>query len=186
MKRIYNLYKKIPVPLKASLWFMICNVLQKCISVLTTPIFTRILNTEEYGVVSLYTSWESVFTIFATLYLTTGGGFFNGMKKYKDDRDGYTSSILSLVSLITFILFIIYTILSFMFGNFLKLSYLIVLMMFIDIFFTSAISLWSIRNRYEFKYKNVIFYTLCATILAPVMGIIFIYVFPITLSNEKS
>lgn len=178
MKKIWNVYKNLSLPLKSSIWFVFCNALQKCVAVITTPIFTRILNTNEYGVVSLYISWESIITLFATLYLTTGGGFYNGMKRYRNDRDGYTSSILCLVSIITFFWFIIYTSVRIAIGDFLGLPFSLMTMMFIDIFFTSAISLWSIRNRYEFKYQEIICYTIITTILMPIISIILIAIMP--------
>ncbi len=42
-------YRSMPVQAKASIWFVICSFLQKGISVITTPIFTRLLNKFEYG-----------------------------------------------------------------------------------------------------------------------------------------
>ena len=44
---------------KAALWFTICGFVQKGISFITVPIFTRLLTTEQYGVVSIFYSWES-------------------------------------------------------------------------------------------------------------------------------
>lgn len=178
MKKLIQLYRNLSLPLKASMWFTICTALQKCVAVITTPIFTRILNTTEYGVVSLYTSWESIVTIFATLYLTTGGGYFNGMKRYKDDRDGYTSSILCLVSLLTIVLYTVYIVVHLFAGDFWGLSLAIVTMMFIDIFFTSAISLWSVRNKYEYKYKEVVVYTFTTSVLIPLLGVVLIVLMP--------
>lgn len=162
------------LPLKASLWFMICNVLQKCIGVITTPIFTRLLTPSEYGMVSIYISWEGIITIFATLYLTIGGGCFTGMKRYKDDKDGYTSAIQTLVSCITVVLYLLYTFLRHFFGDFLGMSFPIMTLMFIDIFFTSAMSLWSIRNRYEYRFKNVILFTVLTCVLMPICSIVFV------------
>ena len=73
---------------KAALWFTICGFVQKGISFITVPIFTRLLTTEQYGVVSIFYSWESIFIIFCTLNLFSGV-FNNGMIKYENDRDGF-------------------------------------------------------------------------------------------------
>ena len=54
MNKIKKIYKNMSLPAKASIWYMLCSVLQKGISVITTPIFTRILSTEQYGLVSIY------------------------------------------------------------------------------------------------------------------------------------
>lgn len=49
MNKLLVKYRSIPVQVKASLWFLICAFLQKGISFITTPIFTRLLSTSEYG-----------------------------------------------------------------------------------------------------------------------------------------
>lgn len=42
-------YCSLPTLTKASLWFLVCSFIQKGISVISTPIFTRLLTPEEYG-----------------------------------------------------------------------------------------------------------------------------------------
>lgn len=42
-------YNKMSVPLKASLWYTISNILVKGISLLSTPIFTRVMSQDQYG-----------------------------------------------------------------------------------------------------------------------------------------
>ena len=81
---------------KATLWITFCSFLQRGLSFITVPIFTRLLSTADYGSVSVYQSWEMVATYLATLGVTYGG-FNNGMIKFKDDREGYTTSVTGLV-----------------------------------------------------------------------------------------
>ena len=69
---ILDKYKKIPLPVKAGIWFTICNLLQRGISILTVPIFTRLLTPDQYGVYSLYLSWLNILTIFTSLNLYYG------------------------------------------------------------------------------------------------------------------
>ena len=57
LKKLINKYKKVPLPAKASLWFVVCSFLQKGISFITTPIFTRIMTSDNYGVVTMYSAW---------------------------------------------------------------------------------------------------------------------------------
>ncbi len=104
MKILYNnildKYKKIPAPVKASLWFTVCNVINKGIALLSTPILTRILSQEEYGNFSVYQSWVSIITIFASLNLYQNA-YTKGLVKYGNNRNSLTSSLLSLSSFIT-------------------------------------------------------------------------------------
>lgn len=53
-EELLRVYKKIPLPAKASMWFVFCSVVQKGIAFITTPIFTRMMSTKEYGLVSVY------------------------------------------------------------------------------------------------------------------------------------
>ena len=60
-------YKSMPIQIKASLWFLICSFLQRGISAITTPIFTRLLNSSEFGNYNVFNSWMSIVTCFVTL-----------------------------------------------------------------------------------------------------------------------
>ena len=92
MKNLLSYYNNLSEPIKATLWFTISSIIQKGIALLSTPIFTRLLTTEEYGVYSVYQSWYSILLIFATLNLYAGV-YNNGMTKWPDKRQEYTSSL---------------------------------------------------------------------------------------------
>lgn len=92
-KEILRVYKKIPLPAKASMWFVLCSVVQKGIAFITTPIFTRMMSTKEYGLVSVYSSWVSILTVVLTLQLATGV-YNKAMIRYEKQRNEYTSSML--------------------------------------------------------------------------------------------
>lgn len=47
----------------------ICNFMQRGITMITTPIFTRVLSEEQYGLVSTFTSWQNVLILITTLSL---------------------------------------------------------------------------------------------------------------------
>ena len=69
IKKLRSRYQEIPLPAKASLWFVVCSLFQKGITFITTPFFTRMLSTSEYGETVLYSSWMEIVTIFATFQL---------------------------------------------------------------------------------------------------------------------
>ena len=62
-------YKNMSLPVKAGFWFTICNFMQRGITMITTPIFTRVLSEEQYGLVSTFTSWQNVLILITTLSL---------------------------------------------------------------------------------------------------------------------
>lgn len=168
-------YNNISKPAKASLWFVFASVVQKGISLVTTPIFTRILSTEEYGTVTVFNSWLSILTIFATFELATGV-FNKAMIKYEDDRDGYTSSTMFLATIISLAFFAVYLIGHNFWNGLLDLNTPLMAMLFLEIIFTIGMSFWSIRNRFDFEYKSVVAITLLANILATLLSVVLVLV----------
>ena len=184
MKKIFEIYRKLSLPAKASLWYVVCSVFQKGISVITTPVFTRLLTTEQYGMVSIYTSWETIITVFATLNFTAGV-YNNAMVKYSEDRDGYTSVMQTWTTVISLLLVCVYFIGRTFWNGIFGLSTWMMVMMFLDIIFTAGMSFWTIRNRYEYRYIPVCIVTLLATILVPVVSVVFVLSTDIHKSEAK-
>lgn len=85
-KKVVERYREMPVQIKASFWFLLCSFLQKGISVITTPIFTRLLSTAEYGQYNVFNSWLSIATIFITLNLSYGV-YTQGLIKFEDEQN---------------------------------------------------------------------------------------------------
>ena len=75
--------KRISPAVKSSVVYTISNVISKGLVIITTPIFTRLMATEQIGVVNLYTSWYSMLCVIASLSLTSGG-YQVAMKDYPD------------------------------------------------------------------------------------------------------
>lgn len=175
MKKLFDkfmtIYGNLSAPVKASLWFTICNILQKGISLLSTPIFTRLLTKEQYGVFSVYNSWYSIISILATLNLYAGV-YNNGMTKYPKDRKRFTSSLQGLSTCVTTILLLIYLLNVNYWNSLLKLSTLFVIAMFLELYFAPAFSFWSVGERYDYKYKKLVIVTLIMSVGTPIIGII--------------
>lgn len=56
---------------KSGLWYSVCNVLTKGISVITAPYFIRILSKDELGQFNTFSSWFSIFVVIFGLELST-------------------------------------------------------------------------------------------------------------------
>lgn len=169
--KLLDKYKKIPGPVKASLWFTLCNVTQKGISLLSTPIFTRLMSTEEYGVYTIYQSWYQIISIFATLNLFYGV-FNNGMTKYPDDRNAFTSAVQGLSTVITILLFGVYQIAPGYWNGLLELDSLYVNAMFAELLFVPAFNYWAAKERYDYKYVKLVIVTIIMAVGSPLLGII--------------
>ncbi len=145
---LLNIYKNMSTPAKASIWFLFCNILQMGLSVLSTPIFTRIMEPDEFGITNTYNSWRSILIIFTSVNLSYGV-FNNAMVRYDDakTRDRYVSSMQCLYTLITCSYFIFYLLARNWCNHVLKMSTELVIMLFLDLLCYPALLFWSGRRR---------------------------------------
>ena len=153
-------YKKMSVVTKAALWFTFATVLQKGISFFTVPIFTRIMSTEQYGIFSVYLSWISVLTILGGLDFHTCI-YINNLSKMEDEKEKneLAVSLLDLSFLITFCWLIVYLIAPSFWNSILGIPESIVVLMFLEVFFIPVVNLWSTKQRYNYRYKTLVVWT---------------------------
>lgn len=177
VKKLLDKYKAIPVTVKASFWFLICGFVQRGISLITTPIFSRLLSTSEYGDFSVYQTWYNIIIIFASLNLASGV-YMRGLVKYEEDQDRFTGSLQCLYMLTTAICFGIYMLFQNRWDKFFGLDSSFIYAMFIDILAATAYQFWSTRQRVDFKYRNLVIMTALNAVLRPAVGVLMIYIFP--------
>lgn len=173
MKKYLKIYKDLPVQMKASIWFLIASFLQKGISTITTPIFTRILTTSEYGQYSVFSSWMAIITPIVSLNLFSGV-YSQGVVKFESDRKRFSSSLQGLTLTMVVMWTVIYMICPDFWNNIFSLSTMEMLAMLILIWLSAVYSFWSMNQRIDFKYKGLVFVTLLASILQPMVSIVFI------------
>ena len=170
MMKFIGKYKSFPVQMKAAFWFLICSFLQKGISVLTTPIFTRLMTTAEYGQYNVFTSWMGILSIFVTLQLC-GGVYAQGIVKFENDRDKFSSSFQGL----TFTLVIIWTVIYVLFHDFWNTLFSLttsqMLAMLIMMWTSSVFGLWSTEQRVRYNYKTLVILTIIVSLIKPLLGI---------------
>lgn len=179
MTKILSRYREMSVVAKATIWFVICSTLQKCISVLTTPIFTRIMSTEQYGQFSVYNSWLQILMIITSLRLSWSV-FNKGMSKFRNDRAGYASTMQTLTLFTTGIIFAVYLAFHNFFNRIIELPTFIMVAIFAELFLTPAIDFWTVKKRYEYEYKAVVARTLFMSVLNAGIGIV-----AVLMSEEK-
>lgn len=172
-------YRTLPVQVKASLWFLICSFFQKGISTISTPIFTRLLSTADYGHYNVFNSWLDIVTIFVTMRLFSGV-YTQGLVKYYEDKSKYSSSIIGLTSTLTVTWTIIYICFHSFWNNLFSLTTVQMLAMLVMIWATAAFNFWSAEQRVDYKYKRLVLITIIVSIAKPVVGIIFV-----VLSDDK-
>ena len=138
---------------KAGSWYTITEFFLKGIIFLTIPIFTRLLSTADYGIVSLYETWVKIFSIILMLGLPSSIGI--AKNDFKEKYNQFTSCVtfLSLLSLVGFgALFIVF---KDFFKKLTGLPEILFYFMIIQAYFMGIIEFLISKLRFEYKYKNV-------------------------------
>lgn len=140
-------------------------------NIITIPVYTRFLTTEQYGTISIYNSWLSLLMIFATLNMYYGT-YNAGMNKYDKNRDEYTSSLQALIIMLLLICFAVYLFFHTIINQVLELPFAFMVSMFIEMFASSILYLWSARERFNFKYKLLTGITFLYAVICPLLTMI--------------
>ena len=159
-------WNRVPLMAKASVAYAVCSILQRCMSFVTVPIFTRLLTTEQYGQYVVYQSWSGILSILLTLNLAYGS-FSTAMIKFEDDRKGYISSVEGISITLSVLFLIIYLPVRSLWNGLFELPTCLILLMIAEILGMTAIQLWSGKNRFEYKYKMVVLLTILMSVLSP-------------------
>lgn len=172
-EKLINKYNLISKQAKASILLTICGFLQKGISLIIVPVYTRIMPTEAYGEYSVFLSWFELVSIFVTLnmwnYFLT-----NGMTKYSDNVDKFISSLQGLSTVLTLVWFLIYLVFNRLWERLTGLAFVVMFVMFVELLTMPSFQYWCQRKRYEYDAKSVLIITLVLYILFPSISIPYI------------
>lgn len=171
MKRIRTKFNSLSAAKKSSVAFMFASFIQHGMGFLITPLFTRLLSTADFGLVTVYNSWVEIIGTVAMLSLSSG--MFNvGMMDYADNRDGFTSALLGISNIATVITVSVFYAASLVFPETVKIPKNLFVLMFLYFIFQPATRFWTARQRFEYKYKALTLVTIGSTVLSPVIGIL--------------
>ncbi len=172
-KKIIEKYKSLPVQVRASFWFLICSFLQKGISMITTPIFTRIMSTSDYGQYGVFNSWMGIIAIIAALSLT-GGVHAQGLVKYDQERNVFSSSLQGLTVTLLVAWFGIYIAFRNFWNTLFSLSTVQMEAMFVIIWTTAVFGFWANEQRVSYSYRALVIVTLISSVLKPAIEIVLV------------
>ena len=170
MGKILEKYRKFPVQIKASFWFLICSVLQRGISVITTPIFTRLLTTSEYGEYNTFNSWWSIINVFVSLHLFSGI-YTQGLVKFDETKHKYSSALQGLTLTLVLAWTAIYFIFQDQVNGLLHLTTLQMVALFVMIWTSAVFNFWASAQRVNYKYQRLVALTLIVSFAKPILGI---------------
>jgi len=155
---------------KAGSFYLFGNLFNKAIAFLTIPIFTRLLTTNEYGIVSTYISFVTIVGTFVTFSL--GSSIRTAFMDFKSDLDSYISSImfLSILNFCTTSMTVI--VIVHFFAS--QVDVILVIFCLLQAFMSCVIESISIKYMMELKYFKRTFLLAAPNVLVVILSIIFI------------
>lgn len=160
---------------KAGLWYTISSITVKTISIVTTPIYTRMMSASDYGIASTFISWYSLLLVFSSLNLTYSA------PRAKQDFPGKFENYLGSIQLMAAVINVLAAILIVVFIKPVSLGLgiepLLVYILLGYLFFSTAVTLAQCRYRYTYKIKENIAITIYITVSTALMSLIFLYFF---------
>ena len=174
LKKIKNTYLKSNVAVRASLWFAVCSVVQKGISIITMPIFTRLMPIDQFGEYSIFQTWYNIFILIITLNIQSE--IFNkGLIEHVDEKNQFTANQGGLLITLSVFFTVVYLVFHKPINSVLGLPPILVFIMIGEILANALISLWQSRKRFDFEYRKIVALTLSTSILNPIVGVISVY-----------
>lgn len=173
LQKLKQKYASLSPQVRATFWFLVCSFLQRGISTITTPIFTRLLSTEEYGQFGVITSWISILQIVVTLDLTAGV-YTMGIVKFREEEAVFTSSLQGLNLVLCAAWTVVYLLFRDFWNSLLSLTTVQVLAILVMVWATAAFRFWMTTQRNRFKYRALVVVTLIVSVLKPLVGILLV------------
>ncbi len=173
LRNMINKYKGLPVQARAAFWFLICAFLQKGISSITTPIFTRLMTTDEYGQFSVFNTWSGLLAVIITLNLDRSS-YTRGLVLYSEDRKEFISSMQGLSFTLTVLSLLIYIPLRNYFNSLLSLTTIQVISMIAIIWLATVFQFWASEQRVVLSYRKLVALTLIVSLVRPSLGILLV------------
>lgn len=171
MNSIYRFWNTKSEAAKSAVVFTVAILLSRGISIISTPIFTRIMPPDQIGIVGLFTSYLSIISSVSSLALNSGG-FMVGLKEFADKRDEYISSLLTLTTITAAILVVSFAIAPSFWSNLLGLPIGLLFLLLFGCLVTPAFEFWLMRQRYEYQYKKAAVITVLTSVLSTTFAVL--------------
>ena len=134
---------------KAGTFYFVGNVFNKGIAFLTVPVFTRILSTSDYGIVTTYNSWIGILSMIMGFALHMSVRM--AAVDYKEKLDDFMSSIILFICLSSFGSIAIVTGIMKVFH--INTSIMLVVICMLQAFATATIEDYSSYLMMQYRYK---------------------------------
>jgi len=160
------------IALKSGSAYMLSNILINATSIITAPIFSRLLTTSDYGIVSNFMAWQSIGLILIGLGLAYTIG--NAKIDFPGELNQFIASIQTLSS-ITGLIFLLFAILFVNpLSTLMELDKNLVIIIFIYLLLLPSVIYTQEKSKFQLNYKKNISISIFNTVGSIIFCLLFI------------
>ncbi|WP_289068329.1 lipopolysaccharide biosynthesis protein [uncultured Bifidobacterium sp.] len=174
--KLRRIYSELSDTKKSVLWYTAAMVIQNGVLFLFTPVYTRILPDEQYGMFSVYQSWQQVVSIVSVVAMDRCVTV--GFMKYEGNRRGFLSSLQALMTLTVLCCAVLVCLFHGPITHLIGLPLPIVLAMLAVSLMNNTLANWTWLQRYEYHYRRLAFVTVGCTAAIQIVSTVAIMLFP--------
>ena len=138
--------------IKAGIGYTIGNYLLKGLSFLTVPLFSRLLDTSDYGIFNTYLAYQGIMFLLVGIALHTS--LKNAKYRYKEEFDRYNSNCI-LVMLVSLAVWLFLANLTYpLYAGLTGFSRLIINLLLFDSFGTALIQFFNVYVGLDYRYDS--------------------------------
>ncbi len=171
--KFIKMWSAMSVEIRTSIAIMVASFFQSGMKLLFVPVFTRLLSTTEYGVVTVFESIQTTLGTITMLSLWTSV-YNRGMQEFKKDRDSFTASLLFLGNVCTLIVGVVFWIFHKRIMPFFALTGVLWIVMFANFLFLPAYNFWIARQKFEYRYQKMLLVTILINLFSPVFAVVMV------------
>lgn len=161
--------------LKSGVWYTVSSVAIRAVAIITSPIYTAMLTTDDYGRANTFNSWVELFNIITCLCIVYSIG--RAKIDYKEKFDEYMSALQGLSSSFAFCVLIIAMIFREQISGFIKYEVPLVVALFVYLIIYPSVQYMQEKCRFEYKYRENIAISVITCISTVALSIGLMYLF---------
>ena len=169
--KLLEKFRNMPESVKATVVFGVASFATSGINYVMTPVFTRLLSTAEYGIINIYNSWHNIIQVIATMTLIFPGVLHVGLYEHSDNRWKYLSTMMGIITAVSGTMLALYLVFARALDRLVNLPPSLMLLNMVTCMILPATTLWTTKQRYEYKYKITFFVVVGAAAAAQLVSV---------------
>ena len=163
------------IVLKSGLWYTVSSIAVRAVGIITSPIYTSMLSTGDYGIANIFNSWVEVFNIVTCLCVVYSLG--RAKIDYAEKFDEYLSALQGLSSSFAFCVLLVVCIFRDYIADKIHYEAPLVIIMFVYLVIFPSVQYMQEKCRYEYKYKENILISIYTCVVTIIFSIVLMLVF---------